>query len=133
MGERVQVRVVSAEIERGGRYLLTQRAAHAVLPHLWEFPGGKVHEGESDADALRAALARRLGVDVIVGDRVLEIPHHYPEYDLCLAVYRCRVAAGEPEARTVQAVRWVHPDEFPELDFPPADAQTVARLVDALE
>jgi 8-oxo-dGTP diphosphatase len=58
---------VAAVIEHGGLYLITQRRPNAVLPLLWEFPGGKVEEGETDAAALTPRGAHRLGVDVAPG------------------------------------------------------------------
>ena len=64
------IRVVAAVIERGGRYLITQRNAGAVLPLLWEFPGGRVEEGESDEDALTREVKMRIGADVTVGEKI---------------------------------------------------------------
>ena len=57
MDEKPHVRVVAAEIQRDGLYLITQRRESAVLPLLWEFPGGRVEEGEADAEALRRGSA----------------------------------------------------------------------------
>ena len=65
--DKPHVRVVAAELERDGRYLITQRREHAVLPLLWEFPGGKVEDGEDDSAALRRELRERLGVGAEVG------------------------------------------------------------------
>ena len=56
------IRVVAAVIERGGHYLITQRRATAVLPLSWEFPGGRVEDGETDHDALRREVRHRIGV-----------------------------------------------------------------------
>ncbi|MEQ1568143.1 MAG: (deoxy)nucleoside triphosphate pyrophosphohydrolase [Myxococcota bacterium] len=123
------IRVVSAEIHHDGRYLLTQRSARAVLPLLWEFPGGRVRDGENDRDALSRAVRHRIGVDVDVGDRVLEVRHAYPEYSVVLAVYRCAIGSGEPFAQAVHAVAWVAPDEFADYPFPDADQRTVELLL----
>jgi len=69
------IRVVAAVIAREGKYLITQRRGTAVLPGLWEFPGGKVEPGESDAVALAREIQERISVDVIVGERMaLRIP-----------------------------------------------------------
>ena len=128
MSERARVRVVSAEIQREGCYLLTQRQPKAVLPDLWEFPGGRVREGETDAAALVRSLLDRLGCNVAVGAQVMQVTHAYEGYDLTLAVYRCTLDA-EPRALAVQAVRWVEPDAFAELEFPGADQKTVDALL----
>lgn len=127
------VRVVSAEIERDGRYLLTQRLAKAVLPHLWEFPGGRVHAGQDDVEALTAALRRRVGAQITVGEQVLEVTHNYDDYTVVMSVYCCELGPLEPRAVDVQDIAWVSPSEFAAYPFPPADEATVKALVDALD
>ena len=124
-----RVRVVAAQIQRQDRTLITQRLAKAVLPLLWEFPGGRVREGEEDATALRRALRMRIGVDVEVGERVLEQEHAYPEYTVVLAVYRCDLGGREPWAEGVAALAWVRPDEFEDYPFPGADQKTMEALL----
>lgn len=122
------IRVVAAEIERDGAYLITQRRAEAALPLLWEFPGGRVQPAESDEAALRRALRDRLGLEVQVGHRVLQVSHAYAGYTLDMVVYRC-AAAGEPRPVRVADVRWVKPEEFGRYRFPGADQQTVDALL----
>ena len=68
-------RVVAAVISRDGRYLITQRRAHATLPLLWEFPGGRVEDAETDEAALVREVRERLGVDVHVGKEVRRVVH----------------------------------------------------------
>ena len=122
------IRVVAAEIERDGAFLITQRRPEAELPLMWEFPGGRVRDGESDADALRRALSDRLGVEVQVGHRLLHVTHAYQGYTLDMVVYRCAVL-GEPKMLRVNALKWVTPDRFSEHPFPGADQQTVDKLL----
>lgn len=123
-----RVRVVAARIEREGRYLLAQRRAEAVLPLLWEFPGGRVEEGERDEDALQRELAEKLGLPVEVGPCQMRVSHPYRDYTLDLLVYEAR-ALGEPQALGVAQVRWVAPEEFSAYEFPGADQQTVDALL----
>lgn len=122
------IRVVAAEIEREGAFLITQRRPEAELPLLWEFPGGRVRDGESDADALRRAVRDRLGVEVQVGHRVLHVTHAYTGYTLDMVVYRCAVL-GEPAPLRVADLRWVSPEQFSGYTFPGADQQTVDKLL----
>ena len=130
MAEERTIRVVSAEIQRDGRWLICQRSARAVLPMLWEFPGGRVRDGESDADALARCVRGRVGVTPNVGARLLEVGHDYPDYRVVLAVYRCSVAAhDEPWAENVAAVAWVSADELADYPFPGADQRTVELLL----
>lgn len=122
------IRVVAAEAERDGAYLITQRRPEAALPLLWEFPGGRVHAGESDEAALGRALSDRLGVAVQVGPRVLQVSHAYDGYTLDMVVYRCTVL-GEPRPLRVADARWVRPEDFGTYRFPGADQQTVDALL----
>lgn len=130
-GERPHVRVVSAEIHRDGTWLITRRPAHAVLPGLWEFPGGRVRDGESDAAALARSLRLRIGCDASVGDRILEVRHAYETYDLSLLVYRCDLGDAEPVVGSVAELRWVTVDQLADHEFPGADQATVEALLGA--
>lgn len=126
--ERPCIRVVSAEIAEDGRFLITQRLPKASLPLLWEFPGGRVRDGEADAQALERALLDRLGVRVLVGERLLEVRHRYATYDLTMAVYEVGLG-GSPRTLRVHALAWVLPEEFSRYDFPGADQRTVDLLL----
>lgn len=125
-----QIRVVAAVIEREGRYLITQRRQAAVLPGLWEFPGGKVEAGESDTDALRREVTERLGVTVEIGARIAHRTHQYDGYSVDLNLYQARLPQGaEPEAVRVADLRWVASSEFEKYPFPAADQATTDLLL----
>jgi 8-oxo-dGTP diphosphatase len=124
------IRVVVAVIEHHGRYLITQRNESAVLPLLWEFPGGRVEEGETDQQALVRELNERVGAQIEVIERMGEHVHEYQGYDVHLAMFACSLAAGpEPRPIAVRSVRWVRSSELGELEFPPADQQTMDKLL----
>jgi 8-oxo-dGTP diphosphatase len=123
------VRVVAAEIEQDGRYLITQRNPHAVLPLLWEFPGGKVEPGETDEQALARELMEELGVEVSIGQRAMHDSHESDTYTLDLMVYRVAITAGAPKSLGVYNFKWVTPQEFSDHEFPGADQQTVDALL----
>lgn len=129
MANRI-VRVVAAVIERDGKYLITQRRDEAVLPRLWEFPGGKVEDGEADEHALHREVLGRIGVDVAVQQKLAERHHAYDKYDVHLTLYACQLA-GEliPRPLRVKEVRWVASDEFSKYQFPPADQATMDQLL----
>ena len=81
------IRVVAAIISSDGRYLITQRRETAVLPLLWEFPGGRVELGERDEEALRRELRERLDANIEVIEKVGERRHVYEGYTVELALY----------------------------------------------
>jgi 8-oxo-dGTP diphosphatase len=123
------VRVVSALIERQGRYLITQRRSTAVLADLWEFPSGRVETGETDEVALRRELQERVGVDVDVVGAIACRKHRYDGYVVEMVLYRASLApAQEPHAVRVADVRWVAPQELENFAFPPADQPTTDLL-----
>lgn len=124
------IRLVAAVIERDGRYLITQRRAAAVLPGLWEFPGGRVEEGETDEQALKRELKERLGTDAEVKSRMAHRVHHYHGYSVDLNLYQAVIPLGqEPQALRVAEVRWVPSTDFEKYPFPAADQATTDLLL----
>jgi 8-oxo-dGTP diphosphatase len=125
-----EIRVVAAVIEREGRYLITQRREEAVLPLLWEFPGGRVNDGETDEAALHREIRERVGVEVEVGDRLAERHHEYDGYEVTLCLYTCKLPeSAEPKPVRVRDVKWVGSGEFSSYPFPPADQKTMDQLL----
>jgi 8-oxo-dGTP diphosphatase len=124
--------VAAAVMVEGGRVLLTQRKAGTHLAGAWEFPGGKVEEGEDPRDALRRELREEIGVDVSVGDVVEVSFHRYEDVDkaVILLFYEASRAAGSPDPRAldVAALRWAGRDELRDVDFPPADVAVLAKV-----
>jgi 8-oxo-dGTP diphosphatase len=116
-------------VDDAGRVLLTQRRADQAMPLQWEFPGGKLEDGESPAAALVRELTEELGVTVEVG-RIWDVLfHEYPAFDLLMLVYACRLPPGEvPRCVEVADLAWRPPDRLDDLDVLPADAPLVARL-----
>jgi 8-oxo-dGTP diphosphatase len=124
------IRVVAAVIEHDGRYLITQRNAAAVLPLLWEFPGGRVEAGENETHALLREVQGRIGVQVVVGPKLGEHVHDYTGYQVQLTMYSCKLPAeARPYPATVADLRWVTSREFLDYDFPPADEKTMSKLL----
>lgn len=115
-----------------GRYLITQRSKQASLPLLWEFPGGRVNEGETNEAALARELRERLSLEVIVEEQAMATHHDYETYSVDFRVFRCRLAReGQSVSHArVNDHRWVSLDEMGDYQFPPADAATLARLLD---
>jgi 8-oxo-dGTP diphosphatase len=123
------IRVVAAVIAKGGRYLITQRRPGAVLPLLWEFPGGQVEAEESDGQALKREMDHRLSVEIEVGQLISFVSHPYEHYVVDLFLYECRIVSGELRAANVQEFRWVTSDEFDQFPFTPADEASMNKLL----
>ena len=132
MSSQRTIRVVAAVLEHEGKYLITQRRATAVLPLMWEFPGGRVEAGETDQQALKREMIHRLGVDIEVGTLISFVSHPYEHYVVDLFLYACSLAVDDPsrlEARAVNAFKWVASSDFDQYPFTPADEASMNKLL----
>jgi 8-oxo-dGTP diphosphatase len=121
--------VVAAVIrDEQERLLLAQRPQGRHMAGLWEFPGGKIHEGEHPAHALQRELKEELGVEAVVGAPLEFAIHEEPGLRVLLLFFSTRIAAGEPLGREGQAVVWVPRAELEKYQTPPADAPLIQRL-----
>ena len=130
MRERKLV-VAGLVVADDGKILITKRRADQVMPNQWEFPGGKVERGEAPVAALARELREEIGAVVEVGQIWDVLFHPYPQVDLVMLVYRCRLAPGEV-ARLVEVadLAWVATSALPGAwDILPADRPLVERLV----
>jgi 8-oxo-dGTP diphosphatase len=123
------IRVVAAVIEKEGRYLITQRRPTAVLPLLWEFPGGRVESGESDQSALKREMKERLDADVQVGEMISFVSHPYEGYTVDLYLYSAKLLSPKLEVRAVHAFKWVRSEDFDQHPFTPADQASMDKLL----
>ena len=119
--------VVAAIIERDDAFLLTLRPAGTHLAGHWEFPGGKVHDHETHAEALRREVFEELDAVVVVGDLAHSVTHAYPEKTVQLFFYRCGLL-GEPKPMIGQEMRWIGKSELKALPFPEADRELITLL-----
>jgi 8-oxo-dGTP diphosphatase len=124
----------AALVDADGRVLIAQRAADKEMPGLWEFPGGKVHDGETPEQALVRELGEELGIDVSESclGAFAFASHTYERFHLLMPLYLCRKWVGVPSAREHQALRWVRPQALANFAMPPADVNLIAMLRDFL-
>ena len=132
-GEMKTVAVTAALIIEQGKILVTQRKKGSSRALLWEFPGGKVKEGEEPREALRRELAEELEVEVEVGMIFDAVFYSYPEYPVLLLIYRCRVEKGPPRPIACQDLRWVTLRELEKLAMLPADDPVRKHLLSSRE
>ena len=126
--------VAVALVDTDGRVLLAERPAGKPMAGLWEFPGGKVREGETPEAALIRELKEELGIDVTASCLApfTFASYAYPEFHLLMPLYVCRKWSGVATAREGQRLKWVRPAQFDDYPMPPADKPLVAMLRDLL-
>ena len=122
-------RVVAALIVKDGKILVCQRTKHQTMPLKWEFPGGKIEEGEQPRDALRRELEEELGIDATIGDEVARIKHEYRSGNSVeLRFFVVQEFRGELENRIFRDMQWAERSELPAFDFLEADVKLVSDL-----
>lgn len=124
------IRVVAAEITNDrGQFLITQRLPHAAMPLLWEFPGGKVEPGEDDQTALRREIREELDCDIDVLEATAAVDWEYDTFRIDLRCFSARISGGTPRRIGVWDFRWVNAADFTSYRFPPADQESIDRLL----
>lgn len=99
------------------------------MPLKWEFPGGKIEEGEQPRDALRRELDEELGIQATIGDELARIQHEYPNGGMVeLRFYVVSEFSGELENRIFKNIQWAEPKDLPKFDFLEADLTLVTDL-----
>lgn len=122
-------RVVAALIFKHGKVLICQRTRHQTMPLKWEFPGGKIEEGEQPRDALRRELDEELGIDATPGAEVARLRHEYPGGGAVeLRFFTVREYRGEIENKIFKDVLWASPAELASYDFLVADLPIVQDI-----
>ena len=121
------IEVVAAIICRDGLVFATQRG-YGEWKDWWEFPGGKVEEGESREDALRREIREELNTEISVDRFVMTVEHDYPAFHLTMHCYVCHVLSGHLELLEAEDARWLREDNLSGVRWLPADRQVVDYL-----
>ena len=131
MNPRLVLVAACALVDADGRVLLAQRPQGKPMAGLWEFPGGKVEDGERPEETLIRELEEELGI--VVREPCLApltfASHAYPDFHLLMPLYVCRRWEGMVSPREGQALAWVKPNRLRDYDMPPADVPLVSHLM----
>ena len=124
--------VTCAIIEDGDKILIARRAADQNIAGKWEFPGGKVEEGESPEECLKRELEEEFGIQVEVGEFITSNKHHYDHISIELKAFRTKYISGEFTLSDHDKIEWVSPDELLDYDLAEADVPIAGELLETL-
>ena len=123
-----------ALVDADGKVLIAQRPPGRSMAGLWEFPGGKIQEGETPEACLIRELDEELGINTVESclAPLSFASHSYETFHLLMPLYVCRIWHGTPTAKEGQSLRWVRPRQLFDMPMPPADLPLIGPLCDLL-
>jgi 8-oxo-dGTP diphosphatase len=132
--DRIVLVAAAALVDDDGRVLIARRPEGKAMAGLWEFPGGKVQDGETPEVALIRELSEELGIDTRASclAPIAFASHTYDDFHLLMPLYACRVWQGQPRALEHDALKWVQPARLRDYPMPEADVPLTALLRDLL-
>lgn len=123
------IEVVAAVVLRPRGVLLCQRPDGPHLPLMWEFPGGKIDDGESPQQALARELREELGVGSSIGPQIAQVEHHYRDKSVRIRFFVAHID-GEPRPIVHRQLRWIGAADLDRYDVPPANRSVVDMVRD---
>lgn len=119
--------VVAAVILKDGKYFATQRG-YGEWKDWWEFPGGKIEQGEEPKDALKREIREELNIEIEVNELLTTVEYDYPEFHLTMHCYFCSIISGQLLLLEHKDARWLSFDELESIKWLPADVEVVSLL-----
>lgn len=125
------VRVVAAVIKDKDKIFATQRG-YGDFKGGWEFPGGKIEEGETPQEALKREIVEELDTEISVGDLIDTIEYDYPTFHLSMDCFWCEVISGNLELKEHKSAKWLTKDNLDSVEWLPADISLIESVKLAL-
>ena|SRR5438128_652849 len=124
--------VVGIIINPQKKIFISQRLAHQEKPDFWEFPGGKVEEGEEPFDALRREFFEETGIRIVEATHWMKVEHKYPHADVLLDTWMIKDYIDEPRGAEGQMIDWIGKDELLKRQFPEGNKKIIEELMKIL-
>lgn len=127
MEDRKVIKVVAAIIRDGDKIYATQRG-YGEFKGGWEFPGGKIEEGETPEQALIREIKEELDTEIEVGELIDVVEYDYPTFHLLMNCYWCKIVSGDLVLKEHDAARWLNRDELFDVEWLPADIELIDKI-----
>lgn len=127
MEDRKVIKVVAAIIRDGDKIYATQRG-YGEFKGGWEFPGGKIEEGETPEQVLIREIKEELDTEIEVGELIDVVEYNYPTFHLLMNCYWCKIVSGDLVLKEHDAARWLNRDELFDVEWLPADIELIDKI-----
>lgn len=125
------IRVVAAVIRKDDKIFATQRG-YGELKGGWEFPGGKIEDGETPQEALKREIEEELDTEILVGELIDTIEYDYPNFHLSMDCFWCEIVEGKLVLKEHEAARWLDRKTIDDVEWLPADVTLVGKIKELL-
>ena len=125
---RVVAAVIKAENEKGQPIIFATQRGYGDLKGGWEFPGGKIEEGETPQEALKREIMEELHTEISVGDLIDTIEYDYPTFHLSMDCFWCQIVKGDLVLKEHEAAKWLSKDELDSVEWLPADVTLISGI-----
>ena len=125
---RVVAAVIKAENEEGQPIIFATQRGYGEYKDGWEFPGGKIEEGETPQEALKREIREELTANITVGSLIKTIEYDYPNFHLSMDCFWAEVESGNLELKEAEAARWLTKDELDDVKWLPADEILIGKI-----
>ena len=127
---RVVAAVIKAANEQGEPMIFATQRGYGDLKGGWEFPGGKIEEGETPKEALKREIMEELDTEIKVGKLIDTIEYDYPTFHLSMDCFWCEIVKGELVLKEHEAARWLTREQLGEVEWLPADVTLIEKVGD---
>ena len=129
---RVVAAVIKAANEQGEPMIFATKRGYGDLKGGWEFPGGKIEEGETPKEALKREIMEELDTEIKVGKLIDTIEYDYPTFHLSMDCFWCEIVKGELVLKEHEAARWLTREQLGEVEWLPADVTLIEKVGDEM-
>ena len=125
---RVVAAVIKAENGKGQPIIFATQRGYGDLKGGWEFPGGKIEEGETPQEALKREIMEELDTEISVGELIDTIEYDYPTFHLSMDCFWCQIVKGDLVLKDDEAAEWLSKDELDSVEWLPADGTLISGI-----
>ena len=125
---RVVAAIIKAVNEEGNTIIFATQRGYGDFKGGWEFPGGKIEEGETPQDALKREIMEELATEIVVGDLVDTIEYDYPTFHLSMDCFWAEINSGNLVLKEHEAAKWLIKEDLDSVDWLPADITLIDKI-----